>query len=61
VKVKLHIFLNLTLDGGDLVGLMHQPLYPTGGEFPMSIEYEVGWTLGPVWTFWRSEKSPAPV
>jgi len=60
VKVKLHLFLTLTLDGGDLVGLMHQPLYPQAESSQCLLNTRLGGPQGQSGQF-GEVKNPLPL
>jgi hypothetical protein len=44
----------------EISGKLHaMPLYPR--KRSVTVEYEVLWVLDPVWTYWRRQKSLAPI
>jgi hypothetical protein len=50
----LHLFLNSTLDGDDY---LHAPKDLPWERTPVPISQGAGWAPGPVWTFWKKERT----
>jgi hypothetical protein len=56
VDVEIHILLTAAQAGGEWSASCPGRITP-GERTPGTFGQEVGWTLGPVWTTWRREKS----